>query len=112
MAKTADFLLTAHRDIEAARLFFEKAMHENDAPVKIAMGNGGANNAAIDEINGGFSVPILVRMVKYQNNIVEQEHRAVKRVTKPMFGFKSYRAEDNVLIYHLRRRMANRLCKG
>jgi hypothetical protein len=36
--------------------------------------------------------------VKYLNNIVEQDHRAVKRITKPMLGFKSFRSARNVLV--------------
>jgi len=48
-------------------------------------------------INGGKAAPITVRQVKYLNNIVEQDHRAIKRVTKPMLGFKSFRAASNVL---------------
>ena len=46
----------------------------------------------MDAINAGRAVPILVRQVKYLNNIVEQDHRAIKRVTKPMLNFKSFRA--------------------
>ena len=39
----------------------------------------------------------MVRQVKYRNNIVEQDHRAVKRVTKPMLNFKSFQAAKCVL---------------
>jgi len=95
--KTVDFLLTAHRDITAARRFFDKAMRENGAPEKIAMDKSGANKGAIDAINSSTAVPIVVRQVKYLNNIVEQDHRAIKRVTRPMLGFKSFRAASNVL---------------
>jgi putative transposase len=95
--KTVDFLLTGHRDMAAARRFFEKAIRENGAPEKVAMDKSGANRAAIDEINGGRALPITVRQVKYLNNIVEQDHRAIKRVTRPMLGFKSFRAASNVL---------------
>jgi len=95
--RTIDFLLTAHLDMAAAKRFFEKAMRENDAPEKIAMDKSGANKAAIDEINGGMAVPITIRQVKYLNNIVEQDHRAIKRVTRPMLGFKSFRSAANVL---------------
>ena len=38
-----------------------------------------------------------MRQVKYLNNIVEQDHRAVKRVTKPMLNFKSFRSAINAL---------------
>jgi putative transposase len=95
--KTVDFLLTAQRDMAAAKRFFEKAMRESGTPEKIVMDKSGANKAAIDEINGTLPVPITVRQVKYLNNIVEQDHRAIKRVTRPMMDFKSFRAAANVL---------------
>jgi putative transposase len=95
--KTVDFLLTAHRDMAAARRFFEKAMREHGVPEKISMDKSGANRAAIDDINSILTVPITVRQAKYLNNIVVQDHRAVKRLTKPMLGFKSFRVATNVL---------------
>jgi len=61
------------------------------------MDKSGANKAAIDGINAGRETPIVVRQVKYLNNIVEQDHRAIKRVTRPMLNFKSFRAARNVL---------------
>ena len=39
----------------------------------------------------------MVRQVKYPNNIVEQDHRAIKRVTRPMLNFKSFRSAKSVL---------------
>jgi transposase-like protein len=61
------------------------------------MGKSGANKAAIDAINAGRAAPILVCQVKYLNNIVEQDHRAIKRVTRPMLNFKSFRSARSVL---------------
>ena len=95
--KTVDFLLTAKRDKAAALRFFEKVMKASGVPQKVAMDKSGANKAAMDEINAKGEMPIIVRQVKYLNNIVEQDHRAVKRVTKPMLNFKSFRAAKNVL---------------
>lgn len=40
---------------------------------------------------------MVVRKVKYLNNIVEQDHRAVKRITNPMLGFKSFQLVKNIL---------------
>ena len=74
----------------AAKRFFDKAMGANGDPDKVAMDKSGANKAAIDAINAGRSLPILVRQVKYLNNIIEQDHRAIKRVTRPMLNFKSF----------------------
>ena len=95
--KTVDFLLTAKRDMAAAKRFFEKAMGANGDPDKVAMDKSGANKAAMDAIDAGRAMPILVRQVKYLNNIFEQDHRAIKRVTRPMLNFKSFRAASSVL---------------
>ena len=61
------------------------------------MDKSGANKAAIDELNADHAALINVRQVKYLNNIVEHDHRAIKRVTRPMLGFKSFRSASNVL---------------
>ena len=95
--KTVDFLLTAKRDMAAAKRFFDKAMGANGDPSKVAMDKSGANKAAIDAINARRDVPILVRQGKYLNNIVEQDHRAIKRVTGPMLNFKSFWSAGSVL---------------
>ena len=95
--KTVDFLLTAQRDKAAAMRFFEKAMKISGVPEKITMDKSGANKAAMDEINAKGEMTIIVRQVKYLNNIVEQDHRAIKRVTKPMLNFKSFCAAKCVL---------------
>jgi transposase-like protein len=48
--------------------------------------------SSIDGINHDWERPIEVRQIKYLNNIVEQDHRAIKRVTKQMLNFKSFRS--------------------
>jgi putative transposase len=95
--KTVDFLLTARRYKAAALRFFEKAMKASGAPEKVTMDKSRANKAAMNDINGRGETSIIVRQVKYLNNIVEQDHRAIKRVTRPMLNFKSFRAARNVL---------------
>ena len=95
--KTVDFLLTAKRDKAAAMRFFEKSIQANDVPEKVTMDKSGANKSAIDQIIKDRNISVLIRQVKYLNNIVEQDHRAVKRVTKPMLNFKSFRAAKRVL---------------
>ena len=95
--KTVDFLLTAKRDASAARHFFEKAMRHSEVPDTVTMDKSGANKAALDQLNTQREIPIKIRQVKYLNNIVEQDHRAVKRVTRPMLGFKSFRSAQAVL---------------
>ena len=48
-------------------------------------------------INAERETPIKIRQCKYLNNIVEQDHRAIKRITKPMLGFKDFRCARIIL---------------
>lgn len=89
---TVDFLLTAKRDRKAALRFLRKAIGQHGAPQKITIDKSGANTAAIESYNAEHDTEIEIRRVKYLNNIVEQDHRAVKRVTRPALGFKSFRS--------------------
>jgi conjugative relaxase-like TrwC/TraI family protein len=88
---TVDFLLRTHRDKVAARRFFEQAIDLNGAPEKVTIDKSGSNAAALEAINAGRVKRIVVRQVKYLNNIVEQDHRAIKRRTRSMLGFKDFR---------------------
>jgi transposase-like protein len=56
-----------------------------------------ADEAAIKRYNEEHGTNIIIRQVKYLNNIIEQDHRAVKRVTRPMLGFKSFEAAQSTL---------------
>lgn len=61
------------------------------------MDKNGAHKAAIDKINANREMLMMVRQVKYLNNIVEQAHLVVKRITKPMLRFKSFQSAKNSL---------------
>lgn len=87
---TVDFLLTAKRDRAAARRFLEHAINLHGVPEKITIDKSGANTAAIESVKADACVDILMRQNKYLNNIVEQDHRAIKRITRPMLGNKSF----------------------
>src|SRR6266481_5679255 len=87
---TIDFLLTPTRDRDAAEAFLRKAIRTQGLPEKITIDKSGANTAAITHYNRTHKTAIIIRQSKYLNNIVEQDHRAVKRVVKPMLGFKSF----------------------
>jgi putative transposase len=94
---TVDFLLRAHRDKAAAMRYFEKAIDRNGAPEIVTMDKSGANLAALQVIKAKRETPIKIRQVKYLNNIVEQDHRAIKRRTRPMMGFKDFRCARIIL---------------
>jgi putative transposase len=61
------------------------------------MDKSGANQAGLEQLNKERDVPITIRQVKYLNNIVEEDHRAIKRITRPMLGCKSFRAARAIL---------------
>jgi len=97
LGQTVDFLLTAHRDVAAARRFFERAIDLHDAPEKVTIDKSGANTAAVHGLVADSGLPIELRQSKYLNNVVEQDHRAIKRRTRPMMGFKSFDSAGKII---------------
>jgi putative transposase len=95
--QTIDFLLTVHRDEQAARRFLMKAIRRHGVPDTITIDGSDANAAAIRTYNQEHGTTITIRQVKYLNNVVEQDHRAVKRISRPMLGFKSFDAAQATL---------------
>jgi transposase-like protein len=82
--------LTPTRDRDAAEAFLRKAIRTQRIPEKITIDQSGSNTAAIKRDNRTHKTNIAIRQCKYLNNIVEQDHRAVKRQVRPMLGFKSF----------------------
>ena len=85
-----DFLLTPQRDRDTAEAFLRKAIRTQGLPEKITIDQSGSNTAAITHYNKIHKTAIVSRQSKYLNNIVEQDHRAVKRAVRPMLAFKSF----------------------
>src|SRR5712692_693118 len=96
--QTIDFLLTDQRDEQAAKRFLTKAIRRHGVPEKITIDGSAANEAAIKSYNAEHGTTITIRKIKYLNNIVEQDHRGVKRITRPMLGFKSFDAAQATLV--------------
>jgi putative transposase len=86
---TIGSLLTEQRDERAAMPFLTEAIRRHHVPTTITTDGSGANAAAIRRYNAEHGTTIKVRQVCYLNEIVEQDHRAVKRVVRPMPAFKS-----------------------
>ncbi len=95
--QTIDFLLTAQRDEQAAKRFLTKAIRRHGVPEKITIDGSAANEAAIKSYNAEHGTAIAIRKIKYLHNIVEQDHRGVKRITCPMLGFKAFDAAQSTL---------------
>lgn len=93
--KTLDFMLSKRRNKSAATRFFARALEVNGLPRKIVIDRSGANTAGINAVNRklrgfGCRVPIEMVRIKYLNNMVEQDHRTIKKRIRPMLGFKSF----------------------
>ena len=106
--------MSSTRDAEAAKRFFVKALHgaagsvpqvcpiEKDAALPTTPANPGPRvinvekNAAYPKAMAGLNVDgvlherVELRPVKYLNNMIEQDHRFLKRLTKPGMGFFSF----------------------
>ncbi len=98
---TVDFLLTKKRDKKAALRFFRKAIRLNGIPEKVTIDKSGSNTAALEQLNKEQEKTgqpkIEIRQIKYLNNLVEQDHRGIKRRTKPMLGFQSFKTARRAL---------------
>lgn len=57
---------------------------------------------------GGMFVQLTVRQIKYLNNIIEQDHRFIKKITKPIKGFKAFYSAEATLsgieLHHMLRK--------
>lgn len=93
-ADTLDFLLTAKRDALAAKRFFPKTLKaiHTSIPRVITVDKNPADPKAVKELIAAKKLAQIVklRQSKYLNNIVEQDHQAIKRLVKPGMGFGSF----------------------
>ncbi|WP_114196142.1 IS6 family transposase [Edaphovirga cremea] len=97
--QTIDFLLTAKRDTTAALRFFRKAIRHHGEPEVVTIDKSGGNTAALATLNADKAEEetMTVRQSKYLNNLIEQDHRNIKRRVRPMPGFKSFRRAQTIL---------------
>jgi putative transposase len=69
---------------------------------KVVVDKSGANLAGLQAVNSilkftGTGDIIEIRQIKYLNNILDQDHRFIKRITKPMTGFKAFHSASATL---------------
>ena len=97
--ETIDFMLSKKRDKKAAKAFFDKAIGSCGMPEKVTIDKSGSNLSALNEINKSKleNEKIEIRQIKYLNNIVEQDHRFIKKITRPTLGFKSFESADETI---------------
>ena len=93
--QTIDFMLSAKRDAKAAKRFFRNMLKSpsHSSPRVINVDRNKAYPPAVEELKeeGVLSIATQLRRCKYLNNIVEQDHRFIKRRVDPGLGFFSFK---------------------
>lgn len=91
---TIDFLLLSNRDAQAAKRFFQKALRSlnHPRPRVINVDGNPSYPKVITELRrtGELGRRCRCRPIRYLNNIVEQDHRAIKRRVRASQGFRSF----------------------
>jgi transposase-like protein len=92
--QTIDFLLTAKRDAAGAKRFFRKALSSpgNPVPRVINVDKNPAYPAAVEGLKAEGCLPrrVRLRQGKYLNNVIEQDHRTVKKRVWLAKGYGSF----------------------
>lgn len=98
---TIDFYLSKVRNHKAAKRLFQKALRSFHVakPRVITVDKNPAYPIAIEKLKEVKKMPegIQMRQIKYLNNIVEQDHRFIKKRVRSMLGFKSYQTAASIL---------------
>jgi transposase-like protein len=99
--QTIDFLLSPKRDAGAAWRFFRKALGQPHTvnPRTITVDKNAAYPVSTKTMkrNGELWRFAKLRQVKFLNNIVEQDHRRIKRLVRPGLGFKSFETASRTI---------------
>jgi transposase-like protein len=92
--QTIDFMLSAKRDKQAAKRFFRKMLKAapHSSPRVINVDKNPAYPAAVEQLKEEGTIPsrTQLRQCKYLNNLIEQDHRFVKRRVNAGLGFFSF----------------------
>jgi transposase-like protein len=95
---TVEFWFSERRNLAAAKRFLSKALQRHGRPERIVIDGSQTNREAIlacdterrlQDRSRRKLKPIRIYQSRYLNNRIEQDHRAIKRRTRPMLGFKS-----------------------
>lgn len=98
---TLDFMLSAKRDGKAATRFFRKVLkgQHTQPPRVITVDKNAAYPVAIETLKEEETIgeESELRQSKYLNNVIEQDHPNIKRIVKPMMGFKTFNTARRTL---------------
>jgi putative transposase len=121
---TVEFWFSERRNLAAAKRFLRKALKQHGRPERIVIDGSQTNREAILLCDAESRLqdrsrrkvkPIRIRQSQYLNNRIEQDHRAVKRRTRPMLGFKSMDSARVILggiemVHMMRKQQAKYAC--
>ena len=99
--QTIEFMLSAKRDVSAAKRFFKKMMkaEQRRLPFSISVDKNAAYPEAFTSSQDEKILPLdcRLRRVKYLNNVIEQDHRFIKKKARASQGFKSFHTAERTL---------------
>jgi len=90
--KTIDFKLSKKRNKKSVLSFFRKFGHHNGYPVYATIDKSRSNQSALKALEEKLGRPIKIIQKKFANNIIEQDHRFIKKRYKAMLGFKTFKS--------------------
>jgi transposase-like protein len=99
--QTIEFMLSAKRDVSAAKRFFKKMMRAEHRrlPFTISADKNAAYPNAFTSAQDDKTLPAdcLLRRVKYLNNVIEQDHRFIKKKVRATQCFKKFHTAERTL---------------
>ena len=121
---TIEFWFSERRNLTAAKRFLARALKRHGRPERIVIDGSQTNREAIlscdttDRLRNTSRrklKPIRIRQSQYLNNLIEQDHRAIKRRVRPMLGFKSIDSARAILsgietVHMMRKQQAKYAC--
>lgn len=98
---TIDFYLSKNRKAKSAKRFFKKALASCHATiprvVTVDKHRSYPKAVKLSKKEDDLSECLELKQINYLNNMVEQNHRFIKKLVRPMLGFQSFQTATKIL---------------